>query len=473
MKGKTSNKLLAILSVILIVALVAVPVGAVLKTQAAGTNYETDRSNVQGSEETTTFEKVLKVDNGYKIPQASFNFAIAEGTAVDPTNTTLEVLAGVDADKIVFSSDSVQTSSAGAIDLPYIRQDKTTAANTAAGDYVTIKDGTDYYLAIKTVTLDFSDVEFTEPGVYRYIITESSTQGASNAGVGFDENLTRTLDVYVEDATIKDTTTGAETKLLKIGNYVMYVGTVTNGPSNVTTATTGLSGITVEDDTTKTPNGGEVTGATKSVGFINHYPTAGITFGKEVKGNQGSKDKYFKFTLTLEGAAGSVFDVLLGNADETISANPNDATTCITADVTQPSTISIAANETSVTKDFYLQDGQYITVCGLYEGMTYSIVEDAEDYTSVAGIDAADSNFDIDSDGTNDALSGATSNTTGLTKNAEGKVDSIYTGFTNTKEGLIPTGVVLSVVPWVIAGVVIIGGVVFFAIRSKKKYDEQ
>ena len=42
----------------------------------------------------------------------------------------------------------------------------------------------------------------------------------------------------------------------------------------------------------------------------------------------------------------------------------------------------------------------------------------------------------------------------------------------NVKEGVIPTGVILSVAPWVIAGIVIIAGVVFFAIRSRKKYEE-
>ena len=49
----------------------------------------------------------------------------------------------------------------------------------------------------------------------------------------------------------------------------------------------------------------------------------------------------------------------------------------------------------------------------------------------------------------------------------------IYTGFTNDRSGVIPTGVILSVAPWAIAGVVILAGVVFFAIRSRKKYEEE
>ena len=102
--------------------------------------------------------------------------------------------------------------------------------------------------------------------------------------------------------------------------------------------------------------------------------------------------------------------------------------------------------------------------------MHYTLSEDSEDYNSAEGIAKADSSFDIDNNGENDALTGALD--ADVNKNASGKIDSVYTGFTNTKEGVIPTGVILSVAPWVIAGIVIIAGVVFFAIRSRKKYEE-
>ena len=49
----------------------------------------------------------------------------------------------------------------------------------------------------------------------------------------------------------------------------------------------------------------------------------------------------------------------------------------------------------------------------------------------------------------------------------------VYTGYKNSKSGAIPTGVILSVAPWVIAGAVIIVGIVFLVIRSRKKYDAE
>ncbi len=47
-----------------------------------------------------------------------------------------------------------------------------------------------------TVTVNFSGVSFSEPGVYRYVITQTP---ADKTGVTPDTNGTRILDVYVQD----------------------------------------------------------------------------------------------------------------------------------------------------------------------------------------------------------------------------------------------------------------------------------
>ena len=292
-----------------------------------------------------------------------------------------------------------------------------------------------HYIAEKKMTLDFSDVTFTKPGVYRYIITESGT----NQGVINDTTLTRTLDVYVEDAST------ATEKKLKIVDYLLYKGTITEGPSD-------------------TPP----TGAVKSEGFQNNYPASSLIFGKEVTGNQGSLDKYFKFTLTINDApAGTVFNVDLSAADASIPEDPNDATTCIPAGGATNATTLTADSSGNVTADFYLQDGQYITVYGLAKDMSYAVTEDEEDYTSSEGISADDSPFDIDGNSSKDALTGEMSDI----------IDSdditIYTGFTNTKRGVIPTGVVLSIAGLIIAAIVAVIGVIFFGVRSRKRYEEE
>ena len=476
MKGSTKTKLLALASATLLAAAAIVP-GVGTLTAKAGTNYDTARTN--DSVETTTIKKFLQIEDGSNIPNATFRFTASAGTAVTTTNEgkTIPVFAGVTPGAIQFILDDTTTTDTGKIDLPYTAMDPASAdPATAAGGYITIQDDTpdtDHYLAIKNVTLNFANVVFTEPGIYRYVITESG----NNAGVGNDSVTTRTLDVYVQDANDTSGGTVAGKKLL-ITHYVLYKGTLgdTDGPANPDNPVTPTRSNPLEDGTSVTTNGYEVAGKDKSLGFTNYYPSAGITFGKEVKGNQGSKDKYFKYTLTITNSAeGTLLDVDYSKADATITVPqgataPNAATTCISSTVTQPATLTVGTGGTLI-QDFYLQDGQYITVSGLADGMHYELAEDAEEYKSSATIAAADSTFDKNNDQTYDALSDGVSGD--ITKDAQGKIANIYTGYTNTKAGVIPTGVILSVAPWVVAGIVILAGVVFFAIRSKRKYEEQ
>ena len=45
----------------------------------------------------------------------------------------------------------------------------------------------------------------------------------------------------------------------------------------------------------------------------------------------------------------------------------------------------------------------------------------------------------------------------------------IHTGFTNDKEGTVPTGVLMKVGPIVIVGLAVVGGIVFLAVRNTKR----
>lgn len=284
---------------------------------AVGSNYS--ETLATDSDNDTEIKKSLVIENNANIPAASFTFtASAPESDIAATADTLAVLKGINPNKIKFGNE---TTGNGVI--AYTAQSKkgSNGQNTTE-DNVTIVDGTDddnksdtndngidygSYAAVKSITLDFSDCGFTEPGIYRYIITESTTQDSANQGITNDANDTRTIDVYVEDATT--TTEGTTTKQLKIAGYVMYVGTQTAGPSNSQTETQGTA-FNVEDGTQKTPNGVEVASATKSVGFKNTYSTHDLTFNKTVEGNQGSKDKYFKFTVVIDNLTeGTVLDV--------------------------------------------------------------------------------------------------------------------------------------------------------------------
>lgn len=240
---------------------------------AAGTNYGT---TIEGTK-TTTFDKFLVMDKQANVPNATFTYTVTAGNAkaYSVADKKFQVLAGVDADKITMAGVGGTAEAAAAANTIVFRQgDGSDTHDTTKDEYV--KDlvaGKKY--AMKTGTLDFSKVQFTEPGVYRYIITEDGT----NQGITNDADLTRVLDVYVNDASAD--VDGTFTKKLTIAGYVLH------------------SNVDDEPDVSAGENFGSTGAYTdkKSQGFTNSYDTSDLTLRKQVTGNQASRDKYFEFTL--------------------------------------------------------------------------------------------------------------------------------------------------------------------------------
>ena len=342
----------------------------------------------------TTFDKYLVMDVDANVPNATFAFTVAPGTAIAATENRVAVLAGIGTPTIA--------------NVTFAPTDSTTAGLPSDTDTATA--GQQY--ATQTATVDFSGISFTEPGIYRYIVTETAT---TNQGVTNDESATRTLDVYVTD------NDGA----LEVSSYVLHTGT--DAPAAGT-----------DKGSADVSNTGDKLGD-KSAGYTNTYDTSNLTFSKTVSGNQASRDKYFAFTVTIRGAvAGTVYDVDLTKADVNISANPNDATTCIGNAVTQPQRLTVPADGT-VTQVFYLQHGQEITIKGLAKGTEYAVTENPEDYKQTAP------------------------------DNASGTIvsEDVTAAFTNTRSGVIPTGVLLTVAPF--ATIMAVGAVGIIVMVGKKR----
>lgn len=121
---------------------------------------------------------------------------------------TFTVLPGVDAElvKITGTADKEITCHPG---------DTTSDdVNTLVKDY----DKTYQKYAKKTAVLDFSSCHFTEPGVYRYIITESGV----NQAVENDSLSERIVDVYIENAEDSHTDGNVTTEGLKFAGYVLH-----------------------------------------------------------------------------------------------------------------------------------------------------------------------------------------------------------------------------------------------------------
>lgn len=390
---------------------------------AAG-NYDT----TIGGEKTTTFDKYLVMDAQAEVPNASFTYAVTAGEAktYDVAGKKFEILAGVDADKVTMAGVGSTTANT----ITYSQGDATlNDENALVKGYDKAKEK----YAKKTATLDFSACRFTEPGIYRYIVTESGT----NQAVTNDADATRVVDVYVNDAS------DGNGYKLTIAGYVLH--------SNADDA----------PDVSLGENGGSAGSyvATKSQGFTNSYDTSDITIGKKVSGNQASRNKYFEFTVNITGAVpGTVYDVDLSNADATTQSNA--ATIIANEGKTNPATLTVGADGT-VTQKFYLAHNQDIVIQGVAKGSKYKVTENAEDYKSTPadaiGADAADRVIEAPADATSGTVAS----------------EDIHTGYLNTRNGVIPTGVIMTVAPF--AAVTLLGGagVVTMVMKKKKSSEEE
>ena len=398
---------------------------------AAGTNYGT---TIEGTK-TTTFDKFLLMDSQANVPNATFTYAVTAGNAkaYDVAGKKFQVLAGVDADKITMAG--VGAADAAANSIVFKQGDGSDKHDTTKDAYVKDLDKTKQKYAMKTATLDFSKVQFTEPGVYRYVITESGT----NQGITNDADLTRVLDVYVNDASAD--VDGAFTKKLTIAGYVLHSNE--NDEPNVAAG----------DDFGSTG----AYAATKSQGFTNSYDTSDLTLRKQVTGNQASRDKYFEFTLNIAAAQPNTkYDVVIDEADATTGTNA----ATIKANAEKANVTSITTDDAGkATQKFYLQHGQQVTVQGLAKDTTYAVTENTEDYKSTANTKAAPV---VETKADTEAAS------------VDGTIvyTDLTTGFLNTRNGVIPTGVIMAVAPFAVVTLLGGAGVVTMVMKKNKKEEE-
>lgn len=267
---------------------------------------------------TTTFNKYLVMPADANVPNVTFNFDIAAGTKVDATDSTPAIYAGVGTPTVGSAS--------------FTSADETQTGSPA--------DTGEKY-AVQEVTVNFTGVSFTAPGIYRYVITE---QASSQDGITNDATTTRTLDVYVEYD-------NEQTQTLAVTHYVLHEGT------------------------------GNPDTADKSNGFTNSYATQNLTLSKTVTGDQGDRDKYFEFTVNITGAvAGTKYTVDLSDAETTAGGHTNETT--------------LIATDGTVTATYYLKHNQSIVIKGLTEDTQYEITETSyanDGYTTSYVLDSADS----------------------------------------------------------------------------------
>ncbi len=178
----------------------------------------------------------------------------------------------------------------------------------------------------------------------------------------------------------------------------------------------------------------------KTDGFVNNYITNNLTFSNSVLGNQANLGLYFTYTVSLTGCVDGEYEVDLTYAT---SGTITDTEQVGIKNQQNPTTITVKSGAGSAT--FYLKNNQNITIKNLPKSANYTITQ-----TEISGYKV-----------------------TPESKQISGAIGDIAASaaFQNTKEGTVPTGVMLVVAPF--AALTLIGGAGAFAIARKKKKDEE
>ena len=415
-------------------------------------------------------EKCLVMDDEANVPNVAFSYSIAAGQAIpgeyntDGTIVSLPVWAGNDASKVT-GAPTIGTAvfRAGQEAFDEVQENENDDLKNKDGsavrlpDHVTLaEDGSQKYARSK-IEVDFSGVQFKEPGIYRYVITENRTgvirgDGTSlsaDDSIVFDEDETRIMDVYVID----------NNGVLEIEGYVLH-----NTEENA---------VVLEDGTSQQP--------TKTDGFENIYLTEDLTLEKKVTGNQASRDEYFEFTVTISNAIpGTVYDVVDTSPDP--NAQTFDRTTKVNGINTESHTnvtqLTVSADG-SVTATFWLQGDQSLKICGLARGTSYSINENKETMDSesyeVTAVIAGDTKYSDENGAEGTAI---TLDDESFSGDPAYRMDDNFiqddttVTYTNKKAGIIPTGVTMAILPGAAVAVAGAAGIAVLAAKKRKKEED-
>ena len=290
---------------------------------------------------------------------------------------------------------------------------------------------------------------FSEPGVYRYKVTENAT---TEKGVTTDTNP-RYLDVYVSSD---------DSGNLAIMGYVLH--TADENPA--------------QDGTNP---------ANKNKGFTNNYTTSDLTLTKNVTGNQGFRDQYFKFTVTVSNLDANARLFVTDNAGnktyhatDTVAYSYNAENGTRTdgqkrfvaavgsfADITEGTSddmkgLALNVNDQgAATFDVYLKNGETVKLNGLTADAKYTITETSEDYKATAKKDNKELNLTHEDQNHTDGTEEQT-----LTDN-----DDIV--FINDREGVVPTGVFHNNrTQLTIGGIALASAAIAIVVTKRRKQNE-
>lgn len=303
--------------------------------------------------------------------------------------------------------------------------------------------------------VDFSGVTWSGAGVYRYVITETTSNGAKTAAGITEGGIAETLymDVYVKDAATA-------------GEYEIYGYVCFKADNNI--------------DGTSTDS---LNAAEKTEGFV-----SGDTDGSETVEADEEADKYYTFNLTISKTLNGdqamnthpfPFNVDFTNASVSAHILLKQSTVAgggITADLPAAAGVSsLDVNE----EHLKLANGASVKYIGIPVGVSEATAVAVYERNDVTGT-VYKSSYQVDGGtastaksltwvSTDDANKSDVAHLNTLTVNADDDVSHTI-AFTNTLENISPTGVVLRVAPYVL---MLGAGIALLLLSRKRKNNTE
>ena len=296
----------------------------------------------------TITKQITKESNIYA-PKTTFKFTVAPGTAVPAGRNQKAIYAGpangVTLDKDVIASVPADSD---------IGNEKITVGTTKLNVNESV----------------FTKGEDAKTGIFRYVVSEVATDKDGNVyeGVAYTTEQ-KYFDVYV---------TSDDVGNLEVSSYLF-----------------------VDKTDSKSKDGGVFTNDYSS----RHDTLKDLTVKKEVTGNQGNRNKDFKFTIKVDGAAGEQYYVTFSDGKAPTTLVSGEAKTITLKDNETAKIFGLSeTDEYTVTEASYADDG-YTTTIDNEEKLTATgtIKKDTEARTTAAN---GDKNITVVNDKTTNSPTG-------------------------------------------------------------------
>ena len=460
-----------LLLVLALVLTVSASFAAELNGGEVGGFTQPDTPNV--NDKVVSIQKEITVFNPDEAliygPAITYTYTVTPGTAVSVTDAASDHSSGTAASTTtlpgITTGVKVNGGTAG---------NSASATGTLAWTNADILDASQTGTAnCKAFTLDFTDVVFTQPGVYRYLITESANAYTTSGVTETTGTHTRYLDVYVMRSDAYDAAEITKEDW-RIYGYVCVIES---------------EDITPDGDTT-------TAGAVKTNGFVaatndgtavkaDEYHTFNLTVGKTLVGDSTMNSHQFPFDAAwTAGDATGTFQFAVEATNATVTRTAQAAATSVGGTtVAADSLYKVGGADAVGTADKdgnpSIANGGTVKYIGIPTGTKAAVTETnnvtGTTYTTTLEVDGTAAAFTGGSAtlANEDKVATMADGATAVYAQASAPAADTDTTiqFTNTLSVISPTGYVVRFAPY---AVMLIAGIALLVVAKKhRKHTEE